>query len=73
MPVELAQTGVGPLILGVGNGLIVTGYCAVVTAHEVASMVSVTETVPDAPVPQVTVMELVPDPAVIVPPLIAQL
>ena len=73
MPVELAQTGVGPLILGVGNGSIVTGYCAVITAHEVAVMVSVTETVPDAPVPQVTVMELVPDPAVIVPPLISQL
>jgi hypothetical protein len=58
---------------GVGNGLIVTGYCAVVTAQVVAVIVSVTCTHPAKPVPHVTVMELVPAPKVIEPPLIDQL
>jgi len=57
---------------GVGNGSIVTGYCAVVTAQVVAVIVSVTCTHPDEPVPHVTVMELVPDPKVIEPPDIVQ-
>ena len=56
----------------VGNGLIVTGYCAVVTAQVVAVIVSVTCTHPAEPVPQITVMELVPAPAVIEPPDIVQ-
>ena len=73
MPVELAQASIGPLMPGVGNASIVTSYCAVVTAHEVAVMVSVTCTHPAPAAPQVTVMELVPAPFVIVPPLIAQL
>ena len=57
---------------GVGNGSMVTSYCAVVTSQVVAVMVSVTCTHPAEPVPQVTVMELVPDPAVIEPPDIVQ-
>jgi hypothetical protein len=72
LPVELAHTSVGPEIDGVGNGLIVTSYCAVITAHNVAVMVSVTFTHPDEPVPQVTVIKLVPAPAVIVPPSMVQ-
>jgi hypothetical protein len=58
---------------GVGNGSIVTGYCAVVIAQVVAVIVSVTCIHPAEPVPQVTVMELVPAPAVIEPPDIVQL
>jgi hypothetical protein len=54
-------------------GVIVTPYCAVVTAHEVAVIVSVTCTHPAPAAPQVTVMELpVVDPTII-PPDIAQL
>ena len=70
-PVEFAQTEAGPVMTGVGNGLIVTLYCAVVTAHEVAVMVSVTWTHPAPAAFHVTVMELVPAPPVIVPPDIA--
>ena len=61
----------GPLITGVGRGLMVTLYCAVVTAQVVAVMVSVTCTQPEPAAPQVTVMELVPAPEVITPPEIA--
>ena len=62
----------GPLITGVGRGLMVTLYWAVVTAQVVAVMVSVTCTQPDPAAPQVTVIELVPAPEVITPPEIAQ-
>jgi hypothetical protein len=57
----------------VAAGLIVTLYCAVVTAHVVAVIVSVTFTHPAEPVPQVTLIELpVVDP-MIKPPDIDQL
>ncbi len=56
---------------GVGSGLIVTLYCAVVTAQVVAVIVSVTWTHPAPAAFHVTVMELDPAPDVIVPPDIA--
>ena len=62
----------GPLITGVGRGLMVTLYCAVVTAQVVAVMVSVTWTQPGPAAPHVTVIELVPAPEVITPPDMAQ-
>lgn len=66
---EPEQTDPGPLITGVGNGLIVTFIWAAACKHPVEVIVSVTLTVPAPAVPQVTVIELVPVPVVTVPPV----
>ena len=53
---------------GVGAALIVTDKVVAAAEQVVAVMVSVTFTVPELPEPQVTVIELVPAPAVMDPP-----
>ena len=59
-----------PVIVAVGNAFTVTAFCAAAAEQVVAVIVSVTSTAPDAP--QVTVIELVPAPAVIEPPTTVQ-
>jgi len=60
--VELTQDEAGPLIVGTGNGLTVTASEEEGPAPQVP--VPATVTGPDV-LPKVTVMTLVPDPAVI--------
>jgi hypothetical protein len=71
LPVELEQAAVGPLITGVGSGLIVTLYWADVAEHVVAVIVSVTCTQPAPGNAHVTVIELPVVGPMIVPPEIA--
>ena len=66
--VALIHTAVVPLMLAVGNGLIVTAYAAVVVTHEVAVTVSATVTEPAPADPHVTLIVLVEAPEFIVPP-----
>ena len=58
-----------PVITGVGKALMVTVFCVAAAAQVVAVIVSVTSTVPAPAAPHVTVIEFVPVPAVIEPPL----
>ena len=53
---------------GAGKALIVTANWAAAAEQPVAAIDSVTSTVPEAPVPHVTVMDAVPAPADMVPP-----
>ena len=53
---------------GVGKALTVTATWAAATEQPVAVIFSVTSTVPEVPVPHVTVMDAVPVPAEMDPP-----
>ena len=59
-----------PEVGAFGKALTVTRYGAVVTAHGVNVLVSVTCTHPEPAVPHVTVMEFPVDDPMIVPPLL---
>ena len=67
LPIHIADD---PLIaVGVaGIALIVTLFCVAAAKQPVAVIVSVTFTVPGPAIPHVTVIELVLEPAVILPP-----
>jgi hypothetical protein len=67
-PPSFEQTVTGPLITGVGFAFLVTLYTGVTTEQPVPPIVSVNCIVPTPADPHVTVIELVPAPAVIAPP-----
>ena len=66
--VEPRQAVFEAVIMAEGKAFIVTAFCVAAAEQPVAVIVSVTSTVPAPAAPHVTVIEFVPEPAVIVPP-----